>query len=382
MKILHLCLANFYIDNYNYQENVLPRINKEDGHDVRILASTATFTDNLDIGFVEPSEYMTEYGVPIKRLPYVKTGPDIITWRIRKYPNVYEEIAAFAPDVIMAHALSFWSVLDVIRYKKEHPEVKFYADTHTAAYNSGRNWITMYVLHRGVYRWLIQKALPYLDKYFYIGISERDFSREHYGIPLEMMEFLPLGGNLLEEEEYRTNRTVRRKELKLEENELLLLHSGKMDAMKRTKELLEAFSAVSELKAKLVIIGSIAESEKQALSALMEADPRVVYLGWKQSSELLEYLCACDLYCQPGSVSATMQNAICYGCPVMAYPHAAYTEDLDFGNILWVKTCEDMEDTFRNLAAGRIDMVALRKGSERCARELLDYRMLAARLYR
>lgn len=39
MKILHLCLACFYIDGYTYQENILPRINREDGHDVRILAS-------------------------------------------------------------------------------------------------------------------------------------------------------------------------------------------------------------------------------------------------------------------------------------------------------------------------------------------------------
>ena len=42
MRILHLCLSCFYIDGYNYQENILPRINHEDGHDVRILASTET----------------------------------------------------------------------------------------------------------------------------------------------------------------------------------------------------------------------------------------------------------------------------------------------------------------------------------------------------
>ena len=69
MKILHLCLACFYIDNYTYQENILPRINHEDGHDVRILASTETYVDNAHLGYVEPAEYVTEYGVPIKRLP-------------------------------------------------------------------------------------------------------------------------------------------------------------------------------------------------------------------------------------------------------------------------------------------------------------------------
>ena len=113
----------------------------------------------------------------------------------------------------------------------------------------------------------------------------------------------------------------------------------------------------------------------------MEVDNRVVYLGWKSAPELVGYLCACDLYCQPGSVSATLQNAVCCGSPVMAYPHLPYTEALDFGNILWVETPEDMESAFKKLAEQKIDLTVLRKGSERCARELLDYRALAARLY-
>lgn len=382
MKILHLCLANFYIDGYNYQENVLPRINKEDGHDVRIVASTETFVDNRNLGYLEPSEYMTEYGVPIKRLPYVKIGTKFTTVKVRKYVGLYEEIAAFAPDVIMSHDLSYWSALDVIRYKKEHPEVKFYADSHTAAYNSGKNWVSLNLLHRGLYRWIIQKALPYLEKYFYVGASIREFLKENYGVPLELMEYFPLGGNLPEEKEYQEHRTARREELRLAPDELLLIHSGKLDALKRTEELVKAFSAVPQLKAKLAVIGSVPEEMKQTLLPLFETDERVVYLGWKSAPELLEYLCACDLYCQPGSVSATLQNAVCCGSPIMAYPHLPYTEELDFGNILWVETQADMENLFRDLAAGKTDLAALREGSEHCARELLDYRALAARLYR
>ena len=99
MRILHLCLSCFYIDGYNYQENILPRINHEDGHDVRILASTETYVDNLHLGYVEPQEYVTEYGVPIKRLPYVKVGTSFTTIKLRKYPHVYEEIAAFVEPI-------------------------------------------------------------------------------------------------------------------------------------------------------------------------------------------------------------------------------------------------------------------------------------------
>ena len=193
MKILHLCLACFYIDNYTYQENILPRINHEDGHDVRILASTETYVDNAHLGYVEPAEYVTEYGVPIKRLPYVKAGNGFVTHKFRAYPHLYEEIAAFAPDVILSHDLSYWSVLDVIRYKKAHPAVKLYADTHTAYNNSGTNWLSLHILHRGLYRYLTKKAFPYLEKYFYISDECREFSHEVYDIPNEKMEFYSIG---------------------------------------------------------------------------------------------------------------------------------------------------------------------------------------------
>ena len=114
MRILHLCLANYYIDGYNYQENVLTRINKEDGHEVRIIASTETFKDNLTMTYVEPSEYVTEFGVPIQRIPYVKIGTHFSTVKIRKYVGLYDEIVKFAPDVILSHDIVFLSIFEMI----------------------------------------------------------------------------------------------------------------------------------------------------------------------------------------------------------------------------------------------------------------------------
>lgn len=381
MKILHLCLACFYIDNYTYQENILPRINHEDGHDVRILASTETYVDNAHLGYVEPAEYVTEYGVPIKRLPYVKAGNGFVTHKFRAYPHLYEEIAAFAPDVILSHDLSYWSVLDVIRYKKDHPAVKLYADTHTDYNNSGTNWLSLHVLHRIFYCYLTQKALPYLEQYFYISDECRQFSHEVYGIPNEKMEFYPLGGTLLSDGEYAAIRAKRRAELGLGENDRLYIHSGKLDALKRSDELLRAFSAVDDPHAVLAVIGSIPKEREAVLLPLIEADERIRYLGWKSGADLQEYLCAADLYCQPGSQSATMQNALCRYCPVMLYPHPSHTADYDRGEVLWVKTQADMEAVFRSLAAAPAQLAPLRENAERLARELLDYRKLAARLY-
>lgn len=108
----------------------------------------------------------------------------------------------------------------------------------------------------------------------------------------------------------------------------------------------------------------------------------MIYLGWKPAEELLEYLCAGDLYCQPGSVSATLQNALCCGCPAMAYPHEEYRDGLDWGQFLWVRTREDMRAAIEEAAREPGSLAPLRQRALACARELLDYRVLAARLYR
>ena len=49
MRILHLCLANFYIDNYSYQENMLPKYHKMMGHYVSVIASKVSFDENGEL---------------------------------------------------------------------------------------------------------------------------------------------------------------------------------------------------------------------------------------------------------------------------------------------------------------------------------------------
>ena len=40
-------------------------MHKLQGHDVMIMASTETYVDNLHLGYVKPSEYLNEDGIPV-----------------------------------------------------------------------------------------------------------------------------------------------------------------------------------------------------------------------------------------------------------------------------------------------------------------------------
>lgn len=380
MKIVHIAIASYYVEGMNYQENCLAQQNVEDRQETTVITTTFYWKDT-EIVQGSACDCMVDNGVRLIRLPYRNPSKNFSHQKIRAVVGLYRTLEELAPDVIMCHGLQAWSVRDVIRYKKAHPAVKLYADTHADYNNSGTNWLSLHVLHRIFYRHLVRLVLPYLDRYFYVADECRQFSHEVYGIPNEKMEFYPLGGTLLSDGEYAAIRAKRRAELGLGENDRLYIHSGKLDALKRTDELLRAFSAVDDPHAVLAVIGSIPREREAVLLPLIAADKCIRYLGWKSGEELQEYLCAADLYCQPGSQSATMQNALCRYCPVMLYPHPSHTVDYDRGEVLWVKTQADMEAVFRSLAADPAQLAPLRENAERLARELLDYRKLAARLY-
>ena len=379
MRILHLCLACFYIDQYNYQENVLPRLAKEKGHEVEIIASTETFIDNKNLGYTEPGRYLTEYDVPIVRLPYKKVFSIGISHKLRIYKGLYDEIVKFAPDLIFSHDINYLSLDEVVRYKKNNPQVTLLADTHTGLHNSGKSWISLNILHKLIYKPVISRSIKYIKKVFYVGHPEKIFLREIYGIPAEKIEFMPLGGVIPSSDFQSECRKEIRGSLQMKEDELLLVHSGKLDKEKRTKALLAGFSRVKNLKARLVIIGSISDDIKPEITDLIDSDERISYLGWKNSAELIRYLCACDIYCQPGSPSATLQNAICCGSAIMANPIESY-KDLDCGNFLWIESEADIELLFSKIASGEVDVQQVMANSVIFANRYLDYNKMEERI--
>lgn len=379
MRILHLCLGNFYADGYGYQENHLPRINKENGHDVLIIASTESYDNNSKLCYVEPKEYETEDGVRIVRLAYAGLGPMWFKRKIRAYKGLYEKIDNFQPDIIFSHNLGYKSVTDIIKYKKLHPEVLIFADTHVAAYNSGRNWLSYYILHRIIYKHYISRAMKYVEKYYYIGEAEKTFSLSMYKISEEKMEYFPLGGTIINDDLYNELRTTYRKNIGISPNQILFVHSGKMNSKKRTLELVSAFSKTAGANGMLLLLGSINEELLSVIMPIINQDDRIRFLGWKSSAELQGYLCACDVYCQPGSVSATFQNALCCRCAVVAFPHKEYEKNYNISSIVWVESINDIEQMFNSFFNEECNLDYYGIISYEYALNNLDYNNLATR---
>jgi 1,2-diacylglycerol 3-alpha-glucosyltransferase len=381
MKILHCCLANYYVDGYNYQENVLTKQNKIDGHDVYILASTRTLGANSSIGFTESREYINEDGITVQRIPYKKF---IFSNKVNSFKNTYESIEKLAPDIILFHGINSIEILTLIKYKKENPNVKIYIDNHTwygqAGYKTKLGRISRKTFHRILFKPLLHKSLPYIEKILNVSIDCEDYLSDLYKIPKSKMDLYPLGGNVFDTAEYLERRRNIREELNIDDDVIVYLHSGRLTKYKKTSVLLDAFKLYSNKAAILIIIGKISDDIHDSISEKINMDKRVRYLGWKSANELQNFMCAADIYVQPGNQSASLQNAICCRNAIVVARYKSHELFLR-NNGFYADSIEELTNVFEHIS-DNIELVnKMKEESYEIGLEYLDYRVLANRLY-
>ncbi len=380
MKILHLCLSCSYSDDFLYQENELVRAHVALGHDVRVIASTETMSKDGQIAYTEPKQYLGSDGAVVKRLPYRKFLPHALMRKLRMHPGVYNEMKSFAPDVIIFHGTCGWEIRTVSRYVRNNPRTVFWIDSHADANNSARTLFSKEILHKRYYGPLLRSALVGSNPVLCISLEAIDFVNETYGVPRNRLEFFPLGGHPLPDEEYQRKRSEVRAALGLRENQVMFFQSGKFDRLKRLNATLAAFSATPDPDFRLFISGVITKDEDaDEIQRLISADGRISFLGWSSAADMIGLLAATDVYLQPGSQSVTMQNSLCQRCAIViddVKSHGPYVQ----GNGYLTQKGNDLRKILGEISAHKDRIPSMMERSYVLAREMLDYSSQALRL--
>lgn len=382
MKILHCCLSCFYIDNYNYQENLLVREHVNAGHEVVVLASLENYNEQGQLVYGTPTRYKGSDGAEVLRLPYRNIGPHVLQKKIRAYPRVYQHLRAIRPDIILFHGACAWELLTILRYKKNHPTVKLYVDSHEDFNNSARSFISKNILHRLFYRPIFLKSVPHVEKVLCISKETAVFIEQFYKCPSEKIEYFPLGGFIFDDATYLANRLKVRQEHGISPETLVFFQSGKFDKKKKLELALRVFQKLPRREnVRYLIAGVLQEEIKTEVEALVGEDDRIVFLGWKSGQALTELLCAADVYVQPGSQSATLQNSICCRCAVIADDVPSHHPFLQ-GNGWLVRDAETLKSAFEAAIQAVCDgeLQRMQTRSLDIAEQLLDYRKMAQRL--
>lgn len=351
MKILHLMLACFYIDNYSYQENYLPKYHKLQGNDVEIIASLFTFDENGNGAWLpEAKKYINEYGIPVTRLNFKNSK---IASKLRQYVGLEAELERIKPDLIFIHGVQFADITIVAKYCKNHPNVKVYADNHSDFSNSAKTWASKNIQHEILWRHYAQKINPYVKKFYGVLPARVDFLANEYKLPHEKIELLVMGADdeCVEKAAKPEIRKNIREKYGIAEDDFVIMTGGKIDAFKtQTLLLMEAVHKIENPKVKLVVFGSVTPELKEKVAALADGE-KVQYIGWVQSKDSYDYFAASDLVVFPGRHSVFWEQVAAQGKPMLVKYWDGTTHVDVCGNVefLYKDSAEEIQEKIENI---------------------------------
>ena len=379
MKILHLMLGCFYIDNYSYQENYLPKYHKLQGHDVEIVASLVSFDENGNPTLLTGADkYVNEYGIPVTRLDYKKGR---ISKRFRYYVGLKDELERISPDLIFIHGVQFMDIRIVAKYCKAHKNVKVYADNHSDFSNSAKNWVSKHILHRIVWRSCARKINPYVTKFYGVLPARVEFLKNEYKLPADKIELLIMGADdesVEKAAEVGVRKEIREK-LGLADDDFVIMTGGKIDAFKtQTLLLMEAVAKIQDPKVRLVVFGSVTPELKDKVNALADGE-KIKYIGWVQAKDSYAYYASSDLVVFPGRHSVFWEQVAAQSIPMLV-KYWDGTTHVDFGGnvrFLYDDATEEIKNQIEDILAN--DNYAKMKEKAIEASENFKYSQIAKR---
>lgn len=393
MKIVMIC--EFYDGSLEYQENLLSRYYNKYGHEVTII--TSTFTDVRD--FVadrhdptRPGSETIDATARIIRLPYKYN----LMNRFRAYRGVLPILESIQPDLIFVHDISP-NFPEVISYHRRTPHSRIVMDYHADYSNSGKNWLSLALLHGILRKRVLDHARPYIQKIFPVVPASERFLHEIYHVPHQEMELLPLGGDvdLVVNLRERSARDTIRNQLGIADRDVVVFSGGKLTPEKRTDVLLDAIQRVQEEvdgpQIHLLIAGIIDETDSNYAVHLREKireRVNVHLLGWLGRDDVYKHMLASDLAVFPASQSVLWQQSIVCGLPLIAGNSGG--QDISYlnchDNIIVLQseqiTAAGLAQSMRKPVLDRAHRLKMAEGAMRTAAEKLDWNILINRTLR
>lgn len=372
MKICHVCLCGYFSEGFGYQDNLMVEENIKNGNEVSVIASQYQMEENGSISKEEKGIYKYKRGLTLYRIPFVFDGLSVLNNKIRKYKGLYKILVEINPDIIFVHGLQFVDIKEVVKYKKRHKNINVYADNHASIHNSAKNLFSKYILHRLIYKHFIQQSKDSFIKIFNVTYDCETFIKENYKIH-EKLHLLPLCGKFIDNSKIKEIRKEIRNKHNIDENQNLYIHAGKLDKAKKTIETMKMFNEENE-NSILFIVGSVSSEIEKEFHEILLTSNNIKYLGWKSSEELINYLCATDIFIQIGSQSILFQQAI--SCENMIILDKNINTDflVSNNNGITIKNVEELRVIFKEINENKIGIEEYKKNSYEFAKTRLNYK--------
>lgn len=373
MRILIVTTGNEFTPSMLYKENYIIKAAQDHGDEIFVFANQYTYVKGKTELAVAQEKVE---GYTLKRFKYRSYGNKMVTSRVRRIDGLENEIVRLKPDLIFFNCGQVYNIKNLKLIKQALPDVKIVIDFSTKYLNSARNWFSKNILHRLIYRSWLQEALPYVDKIFYISQESKEFAQEMYKIPDEIMEHNNLPGETIPVETKMAYKHEVFAKMGMTKDTIMFMYSGKIYPEKKVDHLVRAFVRTKEPNFRLIIIGVYNDdASRLTIEPLIASDKRIKFMNFVSGSELTKYVCAADLYIQPGSISQTCQTAVCCGTPLCFNDIPTHREIYN-GNGFFVDSEEDIYNVFETIGKNPAILKEMSGKAYLMANEELDYHVI------
>lgn len=373
MRIIHICLACFYIEGWGYQENIIPKYHALAGHDVMVLTSNYSFNSRSEATVKQDRDYVNPQGIHVKVLDKAS--------HYGNYRHVYEELDTFAPEVVFVHGGQFVALTDVLRYCRRHPNTKLYIDQHADYYNTPVNTLKKKLAAKLLFGRRIRKAAKIAQKLWGVTPWRCQYLHEVYGVPKEKIDLLVMGGDdaLIHFAHADAIRTRIREELKIPEDAFVVVSGGKIDRTKNIHLLAQAASALARENLHVIIFGQATTDMEETVNALSQA-PNCHYIGWIDSTKVYDYFLASDLAVFPGTHSVLWEQACACGTPLLVKSWEGMHHVCVNGNgkLLHSDSIEEIRESLAQLLDDSHAYAEMKSAAEQC-KDIFFYSKIAER---
>jgi 1,2-diacylglycerol 3-alpha-glucosyltransferase len=383
LRVLMLC--EFYDENLEYQENLLVKYYRKHGVEVTVVTSTLDsvfdyYGDKHEID--KPAREYQHLGAKIikQKYRYIR-----FMSRLRRYEDITPILVREKPDLIFVHDIML-NLPEVVSYHKKNPACKIIMDYHADYSNSGKNLLSLWILHRLIRRcFYLSPARKYISKIFPIVPAGFTFLREIYGVKDKEMELLPLGADTDFAQEVRLNKLGLkvRGDLGIGSDALVIFTGGKLNEAKKTHLLIQALKELSLRQVHLIVVGKAqTQAYESELKSLVDSDPQIHFVGWLSKEQVYAHLHAADLAVFPASQSVLWQQAICMHLPLVVGNSGGQSIQYlnDAQNVIEIPaheiTVNRLKEIITDLANDPVKREQMIRGAEKVTLAKLDWNQL------
>jgi glycosyltransferase involved in cell wall biosynthesis len=204
-------------------------------------------------------------------------------------PGLIQQIKDYDADAILIYGWAYASHLKTIRYFKNKIPVIFRGDSTLLDEQGGFKAVLKSVVLRWIYN--------HVDGVLYVGTNNKAYFKK-YGLKEKQLSFAP---HAVDNERFAENRKDEAKELRkdlgLDDKDILILFAGKFEEKKSPLLLLDAFISMNRENIHALFAGNGVLEDELKLKA--DGNTNVHFMDFQNQSYMPVVYQACDLFCLP-----------------------------------------------------------------------------------